>query len=76
MAQGFSTTPDEAIRTNAPGFESGATQLQFVVRVPPITFFVEGFLHGSCTLSLMFCLLAFCCPPAGTMTAEAAFWGE
>ena len=40
MAQWSSTAPDEAIQTNAPGFESGVTQLQFDFRVTPIALFL------------------------------------
>ena len=76
MAQWSSTASDEAIPTNGPGFESGETQLQFKVRVARIVVFVYEFLHGPWTLSLMLFLWTFCRPPAGTMAAEAAFWGE
>ena len=39
MAQWSSTVSDEAIRTNAPGFESRENQLQFDARVVPIILF-------------------------------------
>ena len=39
MAHWSSTAPDEAIWTNAPGFESGETQLHFGVQVAPIALF-------------------------------------
>ena len=40
MAQWPSTSADEAIETNAPGFKSGENQLQFDVQVAPIALFV------------------------------------
>ena len=40
MAQWSGTAPDEAIRTNAPGFESGEKQLQFDVLVDEIALFL------------------------------------
>ena len=39
MAQWYSTVSDEAIRTNAPGFESRENQLQFDAQVVSIIFF-------------------------------------
>ena len=76
MTQWSSTVPDEEILMNEPGFESGETQLQFDVRFAPIALFLQEFLHDPWTLSLVLFLWTFCCPPAGTMAAEAAFWGE
>ena len=72
MVQWSSTASDEAILTNGPGFESGDSQLNFEVRNAPIVF-LEEFLRGPWTLSLMLFLWTFCRPPAGTMAAEAAF---
>ena len=40
MVQWSSTSADDAIETNAPGFESGENQLQFDVRVAVIALFV------------------------------------
>ena len=40
MVQWSSTSADEAIETNTPGFKSGENQLQFDVQVTSITLFV------------------------------------
>ena len=42
MAQWSSTTPDEAILTNGPGFESGEVQLQFELRTAPNALFCKS----------------------------------
>ena len=76
MVQWSSTASDEAILTNGPGFESGDSQLEFEVQNVPIVLFLEEFLRGPWTSSLMLFLWTFCRPPAGTMAAEAAFWGD
>ena len=76
MLQWSSTTSDGAILTNGPGFKSGDSQLEFEVRGVLIAFFLLEFLRGPWTLSLMLFLWTFCRPPAGTMAAEAAFWGD
>ena len=56
MAQWSSTSADDAIETNAPGFKSGENQLQFDVRVNKIALF--------CRSSYMVCgpylLCSFC----------------
>ena len=46
MAQWSSTSADDVIETNAPGFESGENQFEFDVRVAVIDLFLEEFLHG------------------------------
>ena len=73
MAQWSSTASDKVILTNEPGFERGEIQLEFEVQVAPIALFLQEFLCGPWTLSLMLFLWTFCRPPAGTMAAEAAF---
>ena len=76
MVQWSSTASDEAILTNGPGFESGDSQLEFEMRNDLIVLFLKEFLRVPWILSLVLFLWTFCRPPAGTMAAEAAFWGE
>ena len=73
MVQWSGTASGEAILMNGPGFESEDTHLKVEVLNVPIVLFLEEFLRGPWTLSLMLFLWTFCRPPAGTMAAEAAF---